>query len=59
MGVVVTLAVRQASKSVFMSDTATLSWGPLGPLQHRITVLRSSLCTLHRMERGQGGVEGK
>lgn len=40
-----TLAPRQLSKSLFMSDTATLSWGLLGPLQQGTTVFKSNSTT--------------
>lgn len=40
-----TLAPRQLSKSFFMSDTATLSWGLFGPLQQGTTVFKSNSTT--------------
>jgi hypothetical protein len=38
---ILTFAAKQESKSLFMSDTAILSWGLLGPLQQGTTALRS------------------
>ena len=47
-----TLAPRQLSKSFFMSDTATLSWGLLGPLQQGTTVFKSNSTTCPARRKG-------
>ena len=47
-----TLAPRQLSKSFFISDTATLSCGLLGPLQQGTTVFKSNSTTCPPRRKG-------